>query len=94
MEQEKSAATGFENTIGMRFLPIPPGSFVMGQPDGDPDERPAHAVRIARPFAISETPVTNSQYERFDPGHRTLRGIRNLSSGDNEAVTHVSYEDA
>jgi formylglycine-generating enzyme required for sulfatase activity len=50
---------------------IPPGSFVMGRRDGAPDERPRTVVRIAEPFWMAETEVTNGQYALFDPEHDT-----------------------
>jgi formylglycine-generating enzyme required for sulfatase activity len=45
---------------------IPAGSFDMGSPDSDKDaendERPQHRVRIARPFYLGATEVTQGQY--------------------------------
>ncbi len=78
----------------MKFTLIDPGLFEMGSPEGEPDERPAHEVRISKSFHISDTPVTNAQYEQFDPAHRELRGKRGLSKGDGEAVIFVSWYDA
>ena len=79
----------------MRFIAIPAGSFRMGQESGgDADECPVHEVRITRAFDMSATPVTNAQYEQFDPSHRGQRGRQGLSGGDNEAVIFVSWHDA
>jgi formylglycine-generating enzyme required for sulfatase activity len=61
---------------------------------GDFDERPAHRVRISKPFYLGAFEVTNAQYERFDPGHRKFRGELGFSSGDDEAVVFVSWLDA
>ena len=58
------------------------------------DESPSHQVTISRPFYISATPVTNKQYEQFDPEHVKMRGKRGFSNGDNDAVLFVSWEDA
>ncbi len=44
------------------FELIPPGEFVMGDPLGAPDERPACRMRIEEPFYISRCEITNSQY--------------------------------
>ncbi|MBM4084607.1 MAG: formylglycine-generating enzyme family protein, partial [Planctomycetes bacterium] len=82
------------NSIGMKFVRIEPGSFMMGQTDGDWDERPAHKVTLSRPFYMAATEVTNAQYELFDPKHRELRGKRGLSKADDEAVIFVSWHDA
>ncbi len=58
------------------------------------DEGPSHRVTISRSFHISSTPVTNKQYEQFDPDHAGKRGKKGFSNGDNEAVLYVSWEDA
>ncbi|MHB9077904.1 MAG: SUMF1/EgtB/PvdO family nonheme iron enzyme [Pirellulaceae bacterium] len=53
-----------------------------------------HQVTIRRPFFVSATEVTNSQFEQFDAGHRTLRGKLGFSSADDEAVVFVSWHEA
>ena len=85
----------FTNSIAMQLVRIEAGSFLMGSPEGgDSDERPAHRVAIGEPFYMSATEVTNAQYERFDPEHSTLRGKRDLSREDDEAVIFVSWNEA
>ncbi|MBN1579120.1 MAG: SUMF1/EgtB/PvdO family nonheme iron enzyme [Anaerolineae bacterium] len=82
------------NSIGMTLVRIEPGSFLMGQADGDYDERPVHRAQIASPFWMATTPVTNAQYEQFDPAHCAYRGLRGLSNDDDEPVLFVSWHDA
>ncbi|MEX0778057.1 MAG: SUMF1/EgtB/PvdO family nonheme iron enzyme [Phycisphaeraceae bacterium] len=83
------------NSLGMRMVPIPRGSFTMGQSvGGEFDERPTHRVALTRGFHLAGTQVTNAQYEQFDPRHRALRGNDGLSSGDDQAVIQVSWADA
>ena len=87
-----------------RMVTIPPGTFVMGSSGkesgtktglmADLDETPAREVTISRVFRMSETEITNIQYEEFRPEHKTLRGKDGFSSGDNEAAIFVSYHDA
>ncbi len=85
----------FTNSIGMKFVRIEPGSFMMGQAaGGDWDERPVHKVTITRPFYLAVTEVTNAQYERFDPDHRRFRGRWGLSKNDDEAVIFVNWHQA
>ncbi len=98
----------YTNTVEMRLVRIEPGTFTMGTstplPDelvrlehrrnGDPDERPAHEVRINRALYMGETEVTNAQYEEFDPKHRRLRGKLGFSKDDDEAVVFVSWDEA
>ena len=84
----------FTNTLGMRLIRIEPGLFQMGESYHDLDERPVHPVRITRAFHLAAAPVTNAQYEQFDPHHRRFRGRRGLSAGDDEAVLFVTWHDA
>ena len=51
------------------FRRIPAGVFEMGSVYGYPDERPRAAVKIERPFWISEMEIRNDQYNVFDPEH-------------------------
>ena len=97
------------NSIGMRLVRVEAGSFRMGfsgtpvpadlytqayRKNGDFDEKPAHRVRISKPFLIGAYEVTNAQYEQFDPEHKKLRGKLGYSKGDDEAVVFVSWYDA
>lgn len=78
------------------MVEIPAGSFYMGTlgEDENYDEAPMHKVYISRPFKIGITEVTNAQYEKFRPEHKSLRGKNGFSKEDDEAVVFVSYEDA
>ena len=76
------------NSLGMQFVRIEPGSFMMGSEnpslsdeltegkahlrDGDWDERPVHQVTLTTPFYMGVFQVTNAQYAAFDPTHREL----------------------
>lgn len=62
----------------IRWVPIPPGAFHMGDP-GD-----AMPVHITEAFEMGATPVTVGQYRAFDPEHR-CRG------GAEHPVTEVSW---
>ncbi len=68
----------------------------MGDATGDWDERPVHRVALSKPLWMSAAPITNVQYEQFDPSHRRWRGAGTdgFPSGDNDAVTFVSWKDA
>jgi uncharacterized protein (TIGR02996 family) len=54
------------NSVGMEFVLIPAGSFLMGSPateaERGAEEGPQHVVHITRPFYLSIYPVTREQY--------------------------------
>ena len=92
------------NSIGMKLVPIPAGSFTMGQ-DGpaadyemkkhpteidhaDWDEKPAHQVTLTQAFYLGATEVTLGQYRAFKPNYRGTRGA------DDDAVVGVSWHEA
>ncbi len=98
--------TLFSNSLGLQFVPVKPGSFIMGA-DLSPDyitsprgiflqdELPARQVTITYPFDMSQYEITNAQYELYDPKHARLRGMAHgLSTDDNEAVVYVNWYDA
>jgi formylglycine-generating enzyme required for sulfatase activity len=70
----------YRNSVGMKMVRIPAGSFRMGNDratdpsslgqnplftGGDYDEKPVHDVRITHDFWISETEVTVEQFQKF-----------------------------
>ena len=44
------------------YARIPAGSFLMGSTTGNADEKPAHRVRISRPFEMGKYEVTQAQW--------------------------------
>ena len=57
--------------VKMALVRIPAGEFVMGGSATYADERPLGRAKIERPFWIGKVEVTNQQYCRFDPAHRS-----------------------
>jgi formylglycine-generating enzyme required for sulfatase activity len=57
------------NSIGMEFVLIPPGEFMMGCPDGNRycadniDEHPLHKVKFKKPFYLGKYEVTQAQWK-------------------------------
>jgi formylglycine-generating enzyme required for sulfatase activity len=84
----------FVNSLGMKLVRIEPGTFAMGSPTGEFDERPVHEVTLTQSFLMAVTEVTNAQYEQFDVQHQRLRGHRRLSIADDEAVIMISWHEA
>lgn len=71
-------AAGGDGRPFMEFVAIAPGVFMRGCSPGDtrcdPDEHPAHEVRITRPFEIGTYEVTQAQWEAVmgtNPSHFT-----------------------
>jgi formylglycine-generating enzyme required for sulfatase activity len=52
----------WRNSIGMDFVLLPAGEFLMGADNGDPDEKPAHKVILSRPFYLGKYEVTQAQW--------------------------------
>ena len=72
---------------GAEMVRVPGGAFVMGDDDGEADEKPAHRVRLS-PFYVDVTEVTQASFEH-------LMG-RNPSrfTGEDRPVDQVSWHDA
>jgi len=92
----------FTNSIGMKFIPIPNGTFMMGSKlsaseiarkyggkESDyGDEHPQHPVTISKPFYMQTTEVTQGQWQAI-MGNNPARFKR-----DNNPVEKVSWNDA
>lgn len=77
----------YENSFGMRFIWIEPGTFVLGDSDGGYNERPEQVVHITKGFWMGQFEVTMSEW-------REIMGT--LPSSYYEAmhpVRHVSWYD-
>jgi formylglycine-generating enzyme required for sulfatase activity len=64
-----AVAGAVKNSIGMKLVLIPKGSFRMGSPEGEvgrgKDEGPLHQVTIDKPFYMGIHPVTVGQFRAF-----------------------------
>jgi formylglycine-generating enzyme required for sulfatase activity len=63
-----SAQDTFTNKLGMRFVRIPAGSFIMGSPDSERGRQwneSQHRVIISNSFYMGETEVTQGQWNRL-----------------------------
>ena len=83
--QDKLARDG--NSIGMKFIHIPAGEYMMGSKNGNDDEQPFHKVTINKPFYLGIYPVTQR-------GWKAVMGGNPLSfKGNNQPVKNVSWDD-
>ena len=87
----------FENDLGMRFVLIPEGRFVMGSPEdeeGRINHETQHEVTISKPFYMQITEVTNGEYRKYKPDHQSGAHDGHSLDGENQPVVEVSWEDA
>lgn len=83
----------FTNSLGMHFVLLPAGTFLMGRgmaEEGDEDECPQHQVTLSQPFYLQTTPVTQGQWQRVMGGNPSLF----QECGEDCPVENVSWEDA
>src|SRR5438128_2569674 len=61
---QPSIASASSTSLAFDGVAVPGGSFLMGDDEGQFDERPAHLVRVA-PVRLGRFPVTNREYAVF-----------------------------
>lgn len=70
-----AAPASFRNEIGMNFMLLPAGSFVMGSPVDEPsrdEDENQHQVILSQPFYMQTTEVTQGQWQEImgnNPAH-------------------------
>jgi formylglycine-generating enzyme len=89
---ERERHPNFVNSVGGQMVFIPSGEFRFGSDavDAAPHERPVSRVTLSR-FYMSRFPVTNAEYEQFDPSHKRKRCV---GADDRHPVVYVSSLDA
>jgi formylglycine-generating enzyme required for sulfatase activity len=86
-----NAGDAWTNSVGMTFVYIPAGSFLMGSPAdevGRFNNEAQHKVTLTRSFLMAATQVTQAQFKSVagnSPSH---------FRGDSLPVEQVSYDDA
>ena len=63
MRDRSQAPKIIKNQMGMEFISVAPGSFMMGSDHGLPDEKPLHQVTISKPFLIGRYEVTQAEWK-------------------------------
>jgi formylglycine-generating enzyme required for sulfatase activity len=79
--------TLWSNRLGMEFVLIPAGTFLMGAAQGAADERPVHQVTINRPFYLGRYPVTQTQWTTV------MQTNPSGFLGEQQPVENVSWEE-
>ncbi len=92
-EPAASAAAGsFTNDLGMKFVYIKPGSFMMGSPSselGRYNDETQHRVTLSKGFYMQTTEVTQGQWQAIMGSNPSYFS----SCGDNCPVEQVSWDD-
>ena len=80
--------TVMANQLGIEFVYVPSGSFMMGSDRGGADERPARRVAIGKGFYMGRYEITQAQW-------RMVMGTEPSNfKGDDLPVEQISWEDA
>ncbi len=66
--ENPSSSKTYTNSLGMEFVLIPSGEFMMGAVPQDEEalvrEKPQHKVQITKPFYMGKYPVTQEEWEK------------------------------
>lgn len=86
------SANPAKNPVGMEFVKIAPGEFMMGcsagDSDCDADEKPQHRVQITKGFEIGKYEVTQAQWQAV------MGSNPSTVKGDDHPVETISKQDA
>ncbi|MDR3056167.1 MAG: formylglycine-generating enzyme family protein [Zoogloeaceae bacterium] len=84
-------AQTYTNSIGMEFILIPAGSFIMGTDKNDKkaydDEKPQHRVTLSQPFYLGKYEVTQAEWVAV------MGNNPSKYKGRNNPVEMVSWDD-
>lgn len=86
------------NSLGMKFVIIPKGQFIMGLPDEGnnfdlPPESPQHPIQITRSFYLGIHEVTQEQYETI-MGNNPAFDQSDTEDRNRFPVEQVTWDDA
>jgi len=85
------SAASLTNSVGMQFVLIPAGDFIMGSPydeKGRQEDETPHQVTLTRAFYIGVTEVTQGQW------HKVMGYNRSQFKGDSLPVEKITWKEA
>ena len=88
LPDEPQLASEFTNSIGMKFVLVEPGEFMMGSNETD-NEKPPHLVESTRPFYLGVFPVTQLEYQTV-----TGKNPSQFTGNTRLPAVNVSWNDA
>src|SRR5271154_5086744 len=82
-KEKKDPPKEFTNTLGMKFVWIPPGTFLMGTPKDEEADRQfdetQHKVTLTKGFYMGVSPVTQEQWQAVTGNNPSqFKGEKNL----------------
>lgn len=83
--------------LGIEFVKIPAGSFLMGSPNDEPQRESGeiqHKVTITKDFYMSKYPITFEQYDKFCEATGRQKPSDYTWGRENRPVIDVSWDDA
>ncbi len=83
---EKIPKKDYENSIGIKFVLIQPGEFMMGSEEMS-WEKPVHKVTVSKPFYLGIYPVTQKEWKAM------MENNPSYFKGDNLPVERVSWNE-
>jgi len=89
---DKSEDFTLTNTIGMKFVYIKPGTFMMGSPTDEPgrvSNETQHQVTLTKGYYMQTTEVTQGQWKAIMDNNPSISS----SCGNNCPVENVSWDD-
>ncbi len=78
----------FTNSLGIEFVLIPSGSFMMGSTEGPANEMPRRRITISMPFYMSKYEVTQQQWIVM------MGSNPSPFKGEHKPATNMSWNDA
>lgn len=85
---ESDLPSTYTDRLGIEFMLIKPGAFMMGSKDGNEDEKPNHHVNITQSFYVGKYPVTQAQWKAVTDFNPSIARRK-----DNHPVEAVSWND-
>src|SRR5262249_44286565 len=95
--QQKEPPKNVTNSIGMKFVWIRPGNFIMGSPEEEKnrnDNESQHKVTLTKGFYMGVYPVTQEEWMSVMADHPTKSLAKNRSKNQGEKNLPVEMVDS
>jgi len=76
---------------GMEFMRVPAGKFIMGNNNGEDNEKPQHIMDIPYDYWMARYPVTNEQYNVYVKAKGILHPVYDWQNKKDHPVVNISW---